>query len=277
MSEPAVYQLRISLMGIKPSIWRRVQMHEDSTLEDLHDVVQASMGWFNSHLHQFLVGMQCFGPLDDEEVDWSEGDVQDEAEAVLSEVFTRKGSKIIYEYDFGDSWEHEIVLEGKFNAAPDIEYPVCIAGERAAPPEDCGGVFGYENLLDALADPRHPDHDDMVEWLGDEQFDPDEFDLDEANDRLTEMFDELSDDDESRLSRAAIMEIIDTQIESNDPPETAATLDRLLEEGVSEKDARNLVAYVLATEIFDALNAQREFDRKHYVNLLKKLPALPVH
>ncbi|MFC7532186.1 plasmid pRiA4b ORF-3 family protein [Actinoplanes sp. GCM10030250] len=150
-------------------------------LDRLDRVIQAAMGWTNSHLHMFIhptghYGTPCLDfPL------------RDESKAAFRDLAAREGDTFGYEYDFGDSWTHEVLLEELVSAEPTGRYPACTDGARACPPEDCGGTTGYQELLDALADPHHTDHDDLRRWLGLEQgadFDPARFDPADANRRI---------------------------------------------------------------------------------------------
>jgi hypothetical protein len=178
-----VVQLKITLQGVDPPIWRRVQIPATLSLAELHEVIQAAMGWEDCHLHQFLVGRVYYsGPaLDGFDVGWDD-DMEDERKVALGDLVTRKGQRFLYEYDMGDGWGHQVLAEKLLDAEEGINYPVCTGGKRACPPEDCGGVWGYEHLLEALADPDHPDHADMLEWAG--EIDPAAFDLDPDNERL---------------------------------------------------------------------------------------------
>jgi hypothetical protein len=178
----AVYELKITLEGTDPPIWRRFRVPCQITLADLHLVLQAVMGWGNDHLYEFEVGKRRIGePSRD---DYSRR--EDAGRIQLRDVAARKGARLAYLYDFGDDWRHELIV--KEAARPDVESgkAVCIAGERACPPEDCGGVWGYAELLDALADPANPDREERVEWLEEVHgaFDPEHFELDEVNVRL---------------------------------------------------------------------------------------------
>ena len=177
--EHAICQFKVTLRGSKPPIWRRVQVVGDSSLGALHTVLQVVMGWDGYHLHQFMAGGDYYS--DPAMVD--DLDTLDEDTVTLRQVAPREGMKLYYEYDFGDSWEHALLIEKYLPAAPDQQYPVCITGRRASPPEDCGGVWGYEAMLEALADPKHPDHEHWSEWVGD-NFDPAAFDLATINARL---------------------------------------------------------------------------------------------
>jgi hypothetical protein len=163
-----VVQLKVTLRGARPPIWRRVQVPATFSLEKLHYVLQAVMGWEDCHLHQYCVGGVYYSGLapDGTDVDWDD-EMMDEREVTLGDLIKRKDQKLLDEYDMGDGWEHEILVEQLLDPEEGVLYPVCTAGRRACPPEDCGGVWGYEELLGALADPDHPDHEDIAEWAGD--------------------------------------------------------------------------------------------------------------
>ncbi|NQV32496.1 MAG: plasmid pRiA4b ORF-3 family protein [Phycisphaeraceae bacterium] len=178
--------LRIELSYIKPKIWREVQVPLGLTLDDLHMVIQIAMGWQNGHLHQYDCHGECVGMLDEES---PEGMV-DESDVFVGDVFETKGAKITYMYDFGDGWEHTIKCQ-QLKDAEDPS-PVILKGKNACPPEDCGGEPGYEHLVEVMADTKHPEHEEMLEWLGCE-FDPTVFDLEEANEILRETTELLED------------------------------------------------------------------------------------
>lgn len=178
----SIYQFKITLKGIRPPIWRRVQVHSDSTLSHLHWVIQFSMGWTNSHLHSFdIQGIEYGVPMP--EFDFDDTELRDEHTVKLSKIIPKEKFKFSYLYDFGDSWEHEILVEKVIEADPDINYPICIKGKRACPPEDCGGIWGYQELLEAIQDPKHPEHEEKLEWVGG-AFDPEDAEIDEANFQL---------------------------------------------------------------------------------------------
>jgi Plasmid pRiA4b ORF-3-like protein len=169
-----IFQLRISLTDVTPEVWRRVAVPGGYTLDRLHRVIQYAMGWQNYHLHSFEIeGVQYGEPDPDGELD-----LRDELEVRLDAV-AGKDARFIYTYDFGDWWEHELSVETIFPAEPDVRYPICLEGERACPPEDVGGAYGYAGFLAALADPAHPEHAAMLEWIG-KRFDPTEFDPERA-------------------------------------------------------------------------------------------------
>jgi hypothetical protein len=177
-----VYQLRISLRYVDgPPVWRQVLVPGDFTLGQLHDVIQLAMGWEFSHLHVFETKSARYGTPD------PDLDFVDDTAASVAQVLPRKRSKLLYSYDFGDGWDHDVVVEDRRPVTPDDVVPCCLAGGGACPPEDSGGPWGYENLKEAVADPRHDQHVEIMDWLGlDEpgQFDPAAFSPDEANTRL---------------------------------------------------------------------------------------------
>ena len=177
------YQLKVTLNGAKPPIWIRILVPNDIQLGKLHIVLQVLMGWTNSHLHQFVSGRTFYGIQDDE---FSfEMEVEDENKYKLNQLLISEKDSFKYEYDFGDGWEHKIVLEKILPYEKDKQLPRCIKGKRACPPEDCGGIWGYQELLDILKNPEHTEYEDMVEWLGGE-FDSEAFSISETNEMLEE-------------------------------------------------------------------------------------------
>lgn len=171
-----IHQLKVTLKGSKPPIWRRFKVSDQITLFKLHKILQVVMGWTDSHLHHFLIGKTYYQEPDRE---FGSGAVN-EKRVKLSQLRLREKTKFYYEYDFGDGWEHEIVVEKIMPAAGENCLPVCLKGSRACPPEDIGGIWGYADFLEALHDPTHPDHEGMLEWIGG-QFDPEAFYLAEVN------------------------------------------------------------------------------------------------
>ncbi len=176
------YQLKITLRGSKPPIWRRLLVPADCKLEALHFAIQDAMGWDNDHLHCFTIdGEEYMGrdPMGGK----MESEDFDAAKYRLSDVVSHEKAKFTYQYDFGDSWDHTIVVE---KIIPDADAGksgfACLAGKGACPPEDCGGIWSYYRLLAVLQDPKHKEHEDMKEWAG--EIDPDAFDLDAVNKRL---------------------------------------------------------------------------------------------
>jgi hypothetical protein len=177
---PSVYQFKVTLKGASPPIWRRFQVTDDITLYRLHLVLQDVMGWLNYHLYQFTIGGLRYADPDPE-YDTTDRNAK---KYKLWQVFGgRQKAKALYEYDFGDSWEHELVLEKVLPTTEGACYPVCLAGARACPPEDCGGVSGYARLLDIIRNPEDEEYEETMMWLGG-SFDPEAFDLDEVNARL---------------------------------------------------------------------------------------------
>lgn len=164
-----IYQLHVSLADVIPPVWRRLLVPGGYTLDRLHRAIQLAMGWHNCHLHSFDIGGVQYGEPDPD----GELALRDELDHRLDAV-ARKGSRFRYTYDFGDWWEHEVVVEDVVAADPDERYPTCVDGARACPPEDCGGAFGYAELLSALGDAAHPRHEHLREWLG-REFDAEQF------------------------------------------------------------------------------------------------------
>lgn len=177
-----VYQIKITLVGAKPPIWRRLHVRGDTTLREFNIIIQEAMGWLGGHLHEFDVDGTAYGDPRESEP----GECLNEAKYTLQTLITGEKQVIRYTYDFGDDWEHKIVVEKILPPAERVLYPVCVAGKRAAPPEDCGGMPGYYNLLDAMENTDHPDRDELLEWL-DEDYDPDTFSLDVINERLARL------------------------------------------------------------------------------------------
>jgi hypothetical protein len=173
----SVFQLKVTLREVAPPIWRRMLVPANITLGRLHFVLNEAMGWTCSHLHSFSMGDRTFGdPRLDED---GELDFEDERKVKL-DTLVGPGQALRYEYDFGDSWEHDIVVEAVLEADHRLDYPLCVAGARACPPEDCGGTTGYENLLESLADERHDEHNDSLTWVGG-CFDAEGFDANRTN------------------------------------------------------------------------------------------------
>jgi len=181
---PEIYQLKITLLDTDPPIWRRLLLPADLTLAKLSGVLEVTMGWGGMHLHEFSVGERRIGQADLEDGPM-EPSIEDERTVRLSGILGRVGSKAIYTYDFGDNWEHAIVLEKRLPIDPSMGYPVCTEGQLACPPEDCGGIPGYYDLIEALHDPDHASHEEMLEWSGD--YDPQAFSVDKVNRVLASM------------------------------------------------------------------------------------------
>lgn len=174
-----IYVLKVTLAYIRPPVWRRVRVHGDISLFRLHEILQRAMPWTDSHMHQFIVGKRYYGRENREFREFG-AHVHSDRSVTLAEVAPTPKRKFIYEYDFGDSWYHEIVVEKILPPDAQARCPECLAGERACPPDDCGGFPGYERLFEVLSDPKHPEHREMREWLG-RPFDPEAFDLNAIN------------------------------------------------------------------------------------------------
>jgi hypothetical protein len=184
--ELAVLRIKIVLLGTKPPIWRRVLVPAEFTLAQLHDVVQAAMGWEDCHLHQFYIGKQRFGVPDPNERFLGGSLTLNEKKTRLANLLNTVGAKATYIYDLGDSWEHALTVEKILPAELDVPYPLCTEGKLAAPPEDCGGIPGFYHMMEALADPNHEDHEDMRDWT--DSFDPEAFSLEAVNKRMRKVF-----------------------------------------------------------------------------------------
>ena len=174
------YQIKVSLDVIRPPVWRRIVVPGDTTLSKLHDILQVVMGWENYHLHQFTIAGKRYGDAGQDE--FGELGFLDERRHRLSQLIPREGFRLSYEYDFGDGWQHTLVVEKIVPSEEGSRYPVCLAGKRACPPEDVGGVWGYEEYLAALQDPEDPEHDEWLQWRG--EFDPEAFNLEKVNSEL---------------------------------------------------------------------------------------------
>ncbi len=170
-----LYEIKVELKEIEPAIWRVLRVRPQTSLSRLHKVLQKAMGWTNSHLHLFEIDSQLYSEGD---IEW-ESDVQDYHAMRLDKIFTEGRTSFLYEYDLGDSWRHDITLLGVVEGEPG-EKIACIAGARACPPEDCGSTPGYYELLEALSDPDHEEHDAMLEWVG-RKYDPNAFDVAAVN------------------------------------------------------------------------------------------------
>lgn len=300
-----IYQLKIRLKGSKPPIWRRVLVSEDSTFYDLHNLIQISMNWDGFHLYEFRIDDDYF-PMENIETGFSNFNLsKDKAlHQKLKMQLNKPGTKIEYVYDFGDEWQHIIILEKVLAAEEGQQYPVCIGGKGACPPDDSGGILAYQQMLDVLKDKEHAEHELIKEWLG-EDWDAEYFDMDEINTWLQEsnqnkdttnwripfpvfdefeytispeIFTEVSSPQEvlnNPDQKMEIEKIILEALKYEDSPERI-TLERLLNHGLNETKACALIEEALAIEWFyefkygtDNLN-----DRYHFN--LKLLPEPPV-
>lgn len=169
-----IYQIKITLRDARPPIWRRILMKSNTRLDAFYETLITVMGWHGGHMHSFEIGGESYGVRD------PELEMEDEKRLTLAKAAPNEGAKFGFTYDFGDNWQHIILLEKILEPEEGKFYPVCIKGKRNCPPEDCGGVWAYEEFLEAIADPNNPDHSGMLEWVGGE-FDPEEFDIEAIN------------------------------------------------------------------------------------------------
>jgi hypothetical protein len=179
-----IYQFKVMLKDIAPPIWRRIQVR-DCTLDKLHERIQTAMGWSNSHLHHFRIDGRFYGDRWLMREGFGESEYDDSTVAWLSKTMPKSGKRyhFEYEYDFGDSWWHEVLFEGCLRADPDERYPLCVEGERACPPDDVGGTSGYRRFVKAITNPDHRNHKQNLAWIGG-SFDPEAFDAEHATRRM---------------------------------------------------------------------------------------------
>ena len=175
-----IYQIKVTLNGSKPPIWRRVQVQGDITLAKLHSILQVVMGWQDYHLHAFRVGGMEYGQPDPDLL------MRSDKSEKLNQLISGEKFRFSYQYDFGDSWEHVLQVEKILPPEPGAHYPRVLAGKRACPPEDVGGIWSYSEFLEAIRDPEHPQHEELLEWVGGE-FDADAFDLEAINRKLAKI------------------------------------------------------------------------------------------
>ena len=178
-----VHTLKVTLRSVKPPVWRRIEVESDVALDELSHIIELAMGWLGYHLHAFEADGVTY-----EQADRFEGfdrEAREESDYRLSDVLTEVGTAMRWDYDFGDGWEHDIKVEAISPADPDATYPRCIAGRRACPPEDCGGPWGYQDLLDAIADKGHHRHRELIDWLP-PGWDPAHFDPHETSEHMLE-------------------------------------------------------------------------------------------
>ncbi len=180
---PKIYQFKVTLAEVKPAIWRRIQVPESYNFWDLHVAIQDAMGWEDYHLHQFKIVSpktqeKILIGIPDDDFDWSKATLPG-WKIPIADYFTMGNRSATYDYDFGDGWQHRVRLEKIEQAQPGLDYPRCLAGARACPPEDVGGTWGYEDFIQAINDPNHNEHERMLEWIGG-SFDPEHFDPEEV-------------------------------------------------------------------------------------------------
>jgi hypothetical protein len=176
-----LYQLKVVLLGVAPPVWRRLHVPGNAKLDWLHAVLQVAVGWTNGHLHQFTVGEACYSDTRHHFPEFEDDpEILEESTFALRQIAPREGDVFRYEYDFGDSWEHEITVEKILPNPAAASFALCLEGARSCPPEDCGGIPGYGELLKILKNRKHPEHKRMKEWLG-RPFDAAAFDREKAN------------------------------------------------------------------------------------------------
>jgi hypothetical protein len=183
-SARTVHTIKVTLAGSRPPIWRRLQVASTTTLRALHDVIQAAFGWDDYHMWVFETPLGRYGLPD------ADLEISNAAAKRLGQVAPSKGDRLCYTYDFGDDWEHTILTEAITAPEPGAAYPRCLTGRRACPPEDCGGIWGYDDLVEILTDPKHEEHQERLEWLGldsADQFLPAAFNPDQANTALASL------------------------------------------------------------------------------------------
>lgn len=170
-----IYQLHVQLLGTDPLIWRRIQVPGEVSLYRLNLLIQRAMGWKNAHLSEFNIDGRKYGATEQDH--FAEG-IYEFKKFKLSNVVTEIGGSFLYVYDFGDDWQHKVVVEDIFAREKEVKYPLCIAGASACPPEDVGGIYGYDDFLGAISDPKHENHVEYKTWAG--KFDPEIFDVEKA-------------------------------------------------------------------------------------------------
>jgi hypothetical protein len=171
--------MKITLLGSKPPVWRRFLVDNNITFHELHNIIQEIMGWSNYHLYQFTInGLSILVPNEDYDDEY-----EDSQKVRLKDFLNTEKQKFSYLYDFGDNWKHILVVEKFISSASADKYPICVDGKMACPPEDCGGIYGFEDFIKIMRNKKHPDHKEMLDWLG-ERFDPKQFDKNVVNKRL---------------------------------------------------------------------------------------------
>lgn len=262
--------LKLSQVDIAPPIWREVAFDCSEPLECLHAVIQALFLWEDSHLHQFVSKGKYYGNTEflDQE------DVIEECDTTVSSLLKKKGDKLLYEYDFGDGWEIEIEVTDSWNSGerPYLALPACLAGERAAPPEDCGGVPGYYRLVDALRDPTEDSNAELLEWLG-RIWNPETFDVNAANIILAQKWEAIG-DTEAEDVLEAYSEVVLQQIEENRIANVRKTYDRLIGSGMEPSVVIGGMALAFMRERSITRDPER-IDEKLYEEILNGLPNMP--
>lgn len=256
-------QLKITLKGVKPPIWRRVLVSEKMNLLAFHDLIQCVMGWQNYHLHIFEIdGMKFVNTWDWEE---DADNYQDDSRALLGDLiprFVQEGGRFNYTYDLGDGWQHEITVEKILPDATNQKLPQLIAGKRACPPEDVGGTRGYEYFLEAIRDPENPDHDNYIIWVGEFPFDPESFQVDEVNRALVKCIRQADLERNTTWPIGSIYYNFD-QVTQNDWTRSISKADKADAEALPlRKDMITLVQYLVDHEV-KGTAATGNFPLKH--------------
>lgn len=217
------YQIRISLKDSPVPIWRRLLIQSDVTLDMVHEIFQIAMGWWDTHLYDFQAGGRHFGDLSTADGD---DEVEDSGEFTLQDILRKVGDRVQYDYDFGDCWDHEVVLEKIFPSGKydDGSWAKCLHGKRAAPPEDCGGIPGFTELIEASEDPLHPRRKELLDWVGCD-YNPDAFDARAINLRLILLQQEKEEEEQAWQFFSAMQE----QSESSEGPKKSSGRLKLLE------------------------------------------------
>lgn len=188
-SKEVIFQFKIELKGLRPPVWRRFLVGSNITFYQFHNIIQNVMGWENYHIYQFVLGRNSYILDSEDDADGFFGvDIQRSNVLKLSDIFKNEKQKIEYEYDFGDGWEHRITLEKIVEKENNVNYPICIAGKRNCPPEDIGGIGGYQYFLEVIKNPENGDYEEMIQYSGDD-FDPEEFDIEFINEILEDVLD----------------------------------------------------------------------------------------
>jgi hypothetical protein len=178
-------QLKISLKKSNPLIWREFQVYRDTTFFELHHIIQITMGWQNYHMCEFNLDGYRIGAIFEDD-NYGSDSVLDSKTVKLSDVISNKGDIITYEYDFGDGWQHTIEVQDFLDADSNISYPICIDGQMACPPEDCGGIHGFYDYLEILKDKKHPEYKELKTWMP-RGYDPTKFDKEKVNKQLDKL------------------------------------------------------------------------------------------
>ncbi len=176
-----IYQIKVTLKDSEPHIWRRIQVPGHITLYKLQRIMQMVMGWENAHLHEFVINGTSYGQSHPE----YGLEMKTERRARLDELVSEENMEFIYKYNLDEEWEHQLLVEKIISPTPKVHYPLCVEGDQACPPEDCGGILGYKDLLEILQNPEDPEYEETIEWLGD--FDPTAFDVEEVNQKLKQI------------------------------------------------------------------------------------------